>query len=347
MDRFLPFDDALAKLINTKSEELFLLLQPLNARELGLSEHGIHYFNTSHLNRLFFSVQTSAHILYGAINLLNKQPSEICLMDYGAGIGSLYLLAKMIGCKKVIYNDLLEEWKMNAQCIAKAIHWEVDNYLVGDIEITLDNLAKEGVSLDIITSRNVIEHIYELTEFYSAVKEKQPNALIYSSTTANFHNPAMNVQHVLWHRKWKPTYEKQRLAFLTKNYTSYPAKELKKLAKQTNGYRFCDLEEWLSNEDGKVNGKPPKKYVYTNTCEPEFGVWAENLLPYQLHKIKGKTAGYDIHIKAGFWDTHYTKKWKSQLGNFCNNIAQKWPILQFVVAPFIYVIAIPETSSVD
>ncbi|MFY7651658.1 MAG: hypothetical protein ACOVQE_03110 [Chitinophagaceae bacterium] len=347
MDRFLPFNDELAELINAKSELLFRYLHPLKAEELGLSPHGVHYFNTSHLNRLFFSVQTSAHLLYGAINLLKKKPSEITLMDYGAGIGSLYLLAKMIGCKKVVYNDLLEEWKNNAQCIASAINIEVDNYLVGDIDTTLMQLADANIELDLITSRNVIEHIYELTDFYTAVKEKQPKAFIYSSTTANFHNPAMNLQHVLWHKKWQPKYREQRLDFLLRSYPQLSKSALKQLAKQTNGYRYSDLIAWINNNDILSKKKPSKKYVYTNTCEPEFGVWAENLLPFQLHKIKGKTAGYDIQIKSGFWDTHYTKQWKTKLGKFCNALALKWPFLRFSLAPFIYVIAIPETEKVD
>jgi hypothetical protein len=119
MDKFIPHTDTLGLLLQEKAEHLFQLMQTIRVSELGLSEHGVLYFVGSHYKRLFFSIQTSAHILYNSITLSKKNVDEVVIMDYGAGIGSLYILAKMIGCKKVIYNDILEEWKQNALLIAK------------------------------------------------------------------------------------------------------------------------------------------------------------------------------------------------------------------------------------
>ena len=57
-------------------------------------------------------------------------------------------------------------------------------YIVGDIDDTLSALNHKNIQCDIITSRNVIEHIYKLDDFYDAIAHAQPEAWIYSSTTA-------------------------------------------------------------------------------------------------------------------------------------------------------------------
>jgi hypothetical protein len=43
-------------------------------------------------NVLFFSTETSAHILYRSIMMTGKRIEDITLMDYGAGVGTLFLL---------------------------------------------------------------------------------------------------------------------------------------------------------------------------------------------------------------------------------------------------------------
>src|SRR5688572_4704874 len=190
MDKFLPYEDDLGRLINSGATELYLRLTKINADQLGMPEHCLDYFKTSHSKRLFFSTETSAHILYRSIKLTGKKIEEIVLMDYGAGVGTLFLLAKMIGCRQVIYNDHLEDWKKSAETIATAIGVKIDHYVVGDIHQCMDELQSLNIKCDIIASRNVLEHIYKLEEFYKAIHTQQNQAIVYSSTTANNSNPA-------------------------------------------------------------------------------------------------------------------------------------------------------------
>src|SRR5688500_16731849 len=137
-DRFLPQQDQLANLINEQASELHSKLTSLPVEELGLPDHCLYYFKTSHFNRLFFSIETSAHLLYMSIRLQAKPVSGIVIMDYGAGVGTLYMLARMIGCKTVIYNDFLEEWRFSAYKIAGALQIDIDEYILGDIDDTLN-----------------------------------------------------------------------------------------------------------------------------------------------------------------------------------------------------------------
>ncbi len=343
MDRFIPHTDELGNLLQKKAEHLYQLMQTIQVEKLGLSEHGTVYFLGSHFKRLFFSIQTSAHLLYNSIKLSNRKVEEVIIMDYGAGIGSLYLLAKMIGCKKVIYNDILEEWKQNALLIAAAIDIDVDEYLVGNIDDTLVELEVKNIKCDIITSRNVIEHIYQLDAYYLAIIKFQPQAIVYSSTTANFYNPAMNLQHVLHHTKTEKIYRSLRFTFIQSTFPHLTAETVTKLAKWTQGYESSLLIKAVEDFE-KIGQIPAKQYYYTNTCDYRYGVWAENLLPYSIHRQMIETSGYTSLIEPGFWDTHYQKGWLNLLGKLCNSIMGIHKSIGFLLAPFIYVVAVPEQN---
>ena len=343
MDRFLPHKDELGELLQAESEKLYALMQTINVEALGLSEHGVLYFVGSHYKRIFFSIQTSAHLLYNSIKLSKKKVEDVVIMDYGAGIGSLYILAKMIGCKKVVYNDILEEWKQNALLIAEAIHQDVDEYIVGNIDETLVVLEEKGIVCDIITSRNVIEHIYKLDAFYSVINKHQPKAIVYSSTTANFNNPAMNLQHIIHHKKTEKVYLQQRIDFIKKNFTQLSEDKLTKIAIGTRGYEKSELIDAV-NEFIKTGNLPSKNYHYTNTCDMNYGVWAENLIPFSIHEAMVEVSGRKCIIEPGFWDSHYSKTWKNKMGNIFNSIIASNKSIGFLLAPFIYIIALPQTD---
>ena len=327
-----------------QSEKLLALMQTINVDTIGLSAHGKEYFTGSHFKRLFFSIQTSAHLLYNSITLTKKDVKDIVIMDYGAGIGSLYILAMMIGCKQVIYNDILEEWKQNALLIAEAIGKDVDEYIVGNIEDTLKVLEKKQIICDIITSRNVLEHIYKLDDFYKIINQYQPKAIVYSSTTANFNNPAMNLQHVLLHRKLEKIYLQQRIDFIKASFPSLDENTVTLLATNTRGYERSEvvsgIEQYISH--GIV---PAKHFYYTNTCDMNYGVWVENLLPFRIHKQLAKGIYTDCTIKPGFWDTHYQTPWKNAMGTLFNKVIAFAPTLGFILAPFIYIIVLPKQTT--
>ena len=84
MDRFLPHTDELGELLQAQSEKLLALMQTINVEALGLSEHGVVYFMGSHYKRLFFSIQTSANLLYNSITISKKKVEDVVIMDYGA-----------------------------------------------------------------------------------------------------------------------------------------------------------------------------------------------------------------------------------------------------------------------
>jgi len=341
MELFLPIKDELSKRIQSSCEILHYSMERLSIANLGLSTHGQFYFTSRHIKRLFFSIESSAQLLYNSILLTNKKVEDVVVMDYGAGIGSLYILAKMIGCKQVIYNDLFEEWKNNGKRIAEALSVDIDAYILGDIDDTLLYLEKEKISCDVIISRNVIEHIHKLEDFYSLINKFQPEAIVYSSTSANFYNPAVNLKHVLMHLKMEKHFAKDRMNII-KGYTQkLSEKEVALLTKKTRGYNIEGIKQAI---DSYISTKelPAKAYSYTNAFEPTLNIWCENLLVFSIYKQKLAAGNFTTQFKPGFWDTHYPEAWKNVPVKILNSIINVVGDLGFVLAPFIYVIAIPQ-----
>ncbi|MEO8583132.1 MAG: hypothetical protein ABI415_05010 [Flavitalea sp.] len=340
MDKFLKKEDQLGVLIQEAAAGLFNRLKVLDVDKLDLPYHCLHYYKSSHSRRLFFSIETSAHLLYRSISMCGKTPSEIILMDYGAGVGTLYLLAKLIGCKKVIYNDHLEDWKKSAQSIANAINIQINEYIVGDIGDCLHRLDENGIKCDLIISRNVVEHIYKLDVFYSCVFRKQPNSIIFSSTTANIKNPAAVLKHILWHRKWEKVYQGKRMVFIQRQSPGMSAERVKALAKSTRGLALSDLENAI-DDFRKTGVKPDSSEFRSNTCDPANGVWAEDLLSFEQYRQFIDETRYEVRFEAGFWDTHYRNNFMNFAGRLLNRIISQGGSLSMAVAPFIYVIAVP------
>ncbi len=340
MDNFLPHTDDNGRLINEKATLLLQRLQQLDVSKLGLPDFCLHYYNSSHSSRLFFSIETSAHLLYNAVSLVGKPIPTLTIMDYGAGVGTLYLLAKLIGCKTVIYNDHLEDWKKSAQLIAEAIDIHVDEYIVGDIDDCLQTLQSLNIQCDIITSRNVVEHIYNLENFFKAVSASQPQAIVYSSTTANKNNPASVVKHWLWHRKWEKIFSGKRMVIIDRQSPGLTTYQKKKLAKATRGLAVEDLTQAV--EEYRKSGQHPDPSLHgSNTCDPSNGVWAEHLLSEKEYRTFINENNYTVSFAPGFWDTHYSTKYMNTIGRTLNNIISKKGSGAKKLAPFIYVIAVP------
>jgi 2-polyprenyl-3-methyl-5-hydroxy-6-metoxy-1,4-benzoquinol methylase len=343
MDIFLPQKDALSRTIQEQAADLMKRLTELPVEKLGMPPHCLDYFKSSHFKRLFFSIETSAHLLYRSITLKGKPVAETVIMDYGAGVGTLYMLAKMIGCKTVVYNDHLEDWKTSALLIAKAIGINIDEYIVGDIKDTLETLAQKNIQCDIITSRNVIEHIYKLDVFFSTVYTYQPEAVIYSSTTANFHNPASRIKHILWHRKWEKYFLPQRQTLIREKIREISEPDLIRLAKATRGLALQDFEDAV--ESFRDQGTTPDPSVHrTNTVETSSGVWFEHLLPFDSYRKLISSAQYQLLFEPGFWDTHNTNSVKNLLGTVLNPMVRATGKAGIRLAPFIYVIAVPKSN---
>jgi 2-polyprenyl-3-methyl-5-hydroxy-6-metoxy-1,4-benzoquinol methylase len=338
MKQYLPQQDALGLAINKACNELFIKIQTLDIDVLPFEPFYKWYFKKCHFDRPHFSLKTSAKLLYDAITITGKPAQDVVMMDYGAGLGTLYILAKMIGVKKIIYNDLMQEFVTPAIAVDKAIGIVMDEYIWGDTEETCKTLLAKNIECDVIVSRNVVEHIYDLKAFFNIIYCYQPKAILYNSTTANWNNPAAHLQHVMIHKKSAKIMVQKKLAIVQEkipNITIENANALTKILLQYGGTEFNDaIQNYKTTKQ-----LPTAKNDYTNVCD-ETGNWGEHLLPYK--KYKNMAPQYNISFKPGFWDVDYKSAVKNLLGKTMNAITKILGKAGVVNASFIYVIAVPK-----
>lgn len=318
---FLAATDNLGTLINSKANELFFALKNFNSAALDGADTYNDYFIHHHLgHRLFFSIQNSAHILYDAVKLCGRTITEINAIDYGAGLGTLFMLGGMLGFKRFDYNDHLPEWQNTAKAVCREAGITINDYVTGDINAVTAFAASENIRYDIIVSRNVIEHIYSLPEFYSVIFRHNPKAVVYSTTTANFHNPVMRLYHIYIHKKVeKQYYRQQRVEEIKKLKPLISPDNLIKLTELTRGKGQQDFIDTVNNF--LIHKSiPADPTLRSNVCDCINGVWSEHLLTKNEHGNIIHMAGFKMKYAAGYWDTHYSSGIKNLMSNIFNKI---------------------------
>lgn len=337
---FIRIVDPLSQTINEKANELYAGLKNIDPSALSIDETFRQYFIRHHLgNRLFFSMQNSCHIIYESVQRTGKPIHELCLVDYGAGLGTLYMLSGKLGFRKTVYNDYLPEWKDTAKLVCEALRIELDGYVTGDIDAVTDFAENNGFRYDIIASRNVIEHIYSLEKFYRIVHRHNPSAVIYSTTTANFHNPAMWLKHYLLHRKVerKAHFPHRKSAILEK-WPGIGEQQLNELAALTRGRALDDFDKAI--EDYRSNNTPaPLPFLHSNTCNHTTGYWMERILKKKEHAFIATKAGFTFDFTPGYWDTHYGSVLMNMLARVFNVFIRILGKRGILLSPFVNIIA--------
>ena len=339
---FCKGDDALSVNINRQATMLYERLRILDTGSLHLPGEYRNYFMQHHLGqRLVFSLQNSAHIIRESVIRSGKALHEICFLDYGAGLGTLFLLAGMMGFRKNIYNDYLPDWHPTARALCQALQIKVDDFVPGDIDEVMEHAEKKGWDYDIIASRNVIEHIYDLSHFYRSIRSRHPGCVVYSTTTANYHNPVMRWYHVYIHLKFeKSYYRNQRAAKIRRMHPELEESNVKELVQHTRGKAREDFEKVIA---GYLSGKmpPADRTLRSNSCDCETGVWNEHLLSRADYKAIIESAGYHFEFSAGYWDTHYANPLMNLFARCMNGCIHLLGRRAVLLSPFINVTAYP------
>jgi hypothetical protein len=238
-----------------------------------------------------------------------------------------------------VYNDYLPDWKNTAESICKALQIKVDGYVTGDIDAVLNYATTEGFTFDIIASRNVIEHIYSLPLFYGEVHRHNSEAVIFSTTSANFHNPAMRLKHYLLHKKIeREQYLPHRKKEIENLWPGISSTQLDELGTLTRGKA---KEDFLMAVENYKNDKPiePVPFLRSNTCISSYGYWCEHLLSKNEYESIITNAGYTMEYTAGYWDTHYSSGFMNLLAKFLNRLISLFGKKGYVFSPFVNVIA--------
>jgi 2-polyprenyl-3-methyl-5-hydroxy-6-metoxy-1,4-benzoquinol methylase len=337
---FLSSKENIAIAINQKANELLLLLTNFDTSSLPINDYFKGYFKSKHLGqRLIFSIQSSAQILYQSIKKTGKPINEITIVDYGAGLGTLYMLGGLLGFKRISYNDYLPDWKDTAKAVCDGLNIPINDYITGDIDEVINYAEANSFTFDIIASRNVIEHIYSLPRFYSLIHQHNKYAVIFSTTTANYHNPAMHLRHYLIHNKVEKTaHFNQRKEAILKRWPTISEKQLDDLAKKTRGKAMNDFDVAISQYQQQQSIEPVP-FLRSNTCDCLTGYWSEHLLKKEEYQYIITTAGFKMEYSAGFWDTHYKSAFMNMAARLFNRSISLFGKKGYILSPFVNVLA--------
>jgi hypothetical protein len=344
---FLYGTDELALLINKKANQLYESLRGFDNSLLGNANEYLNYFSKHHLGaRLFFSIQNSAHILYQGIKLCNKPLEQINAIDYGAGLGTLFMLGGLLGCRRFDYNDHLPEWQPTAQAVCNAIHSNITHYNIGDIGQVTGYANQHNFTYDLVVSRNVIEHVYDLELYFKTLYRHNSKIVTFNTTTANYHNPAMHLYHMYIHYKTEKKYFfNSRFAEIKKRNPQLDNNGLKKLTRVTRGLGQADFDHAMERYQ-QHQPLALKKGLGTNTCDWLTGVWSEHLLSKSAYQNIAANSNCSVRFTAGYWDTHYNYKIANCIAACFNGIIKLLGTKKGVwLSPFVNVATYPQNST--
>lgn len=301
-------------------------------------------------HRLFY-LHIYAEVLQRLLQHTTLPKEALSLVDYGAGNGLLGLFARHCGFGTVYINDINSIFVDSARQLAVILHLDIEGYIPGDIH-NVNEVLKSHPPHAIIGT-DVIEHIYNLDDFFNQVTILNPAMITIFTTASNTSNPFKNKQlqqlqrkdeyeggapgdYALYGGATTPAFITLRKQIIASAFPELTAAELQLLVQHTRGLQKDDIIN-ATAQYCTTKQLPPLLQHPTNTCDPITGSWTERLLT---------PAEYEsIYSRAGFTCTFYNGFYNSWCGGTkgmllkCANTAIQ--ILGKYLAPFITLVGIP------
>ncbi|MBS1511112.1 MAG: 50S ribosomal protein L11 methyltransferase [Bacteroidetes bacterium] len=277
---------------------------------------------------------------------------KMILVDYGAGNGMLGIFARYCGVGTVYINDINEVFVRAAKELAAMMQVDVKGFITGDAADIARSL--HGQIPNAVAGTDVIEHIYNLPDFFSQLHKLNPKLVTVFTTASNTDNPFKNRR--LKQLQRKDEYEGGapgdytlfgevatepfvviREKMITAIAHSLSKEETALLVQHTRGMRKEDIEQAVKNyvTEKKL---PPLLPHLTNTCDPVTGSWTERLLTTEEYNA--------IYAKAGFHCCFYNGFYNAWCGGMKGLIMQTAnagiTMLGKYLAPFITLVGTPK-----
>lgn len=264
------------------------------------------------LKNLESALWRDAFILGTALNRIAKPLHDVVLIDYGGGPGFHSLLAREVGIGTVIYNDILPRYCTLAEEIGTRLHRRADYYVEGDVDVLIEFCRQHGLKADVITSSDVLEHIYDIDDFLRKLHliSQQGTVMVHSSGANMFWYPfeeSVPRLHIKVERESGEEVDIQsacydeRAEIIRQRARDMGEEEVLQLAADTRGLAKPGIVNAVDRYL-KTGERPPLIEHATNTCNPQTGYWAERSMnPYYLRETLSFN-GFDAKVLPGPWD---------------------------------------------
>jgi hypothetical protein len=289
-------------------------LRNLDLQALNLSDYSKKYM-TFLIDDIGETLGRFEQVIREAISHSKKDVSQLTLVDYGGGVGLLSLLAREIGFKSVIYNDIFEGSCDDVRTISEACSLKLDRIIRGDATDLVYELNTNALYADLIVSYDVIEHVYDVKANFLAFSQlkSRPITIVYGSG-ANIRNPfytrrvkkdQIRVENHERQRIYghKPTDSLNSYLAIRRNIILHHAPQLKDpevdfLAISSRGLIESDIKS-LTDEYQQTGQVSYKINHPTNTCDPKTGNWCEHLLDFNWLQSIAQKAGFSADFSKG------------------------------------------------
>ncbi len=296
-------------LVENSIRKLRIKLKALNLSSLDISAYNKKYLS-KYIDNYDYFMHFYKQLLTKAIDKLPKPVSESVFVDYGGGCGILSYLAKEVGFKTVIYDDIYPVSVNDAKIIAGIIHINIDYFIYGDIDQFVTTINSLRLKPDLICSFDVLEHIYDWRLWIKTITKIDDQFSLLFMTSANSKNPFINRRlkkiQVQAENKgftkydgWKESdlntsFLEERKKIIASKFENLKNKEINLLAKATRGLIKTDIEKVVDGflQTGNIQYKPVHS---TNTCDPYTGNWAEHLI--NIDELKTFIKSNDLNIE--------------------------------------------------
>lgn len=302
--------------LNLAAEETLEKLSSLDLDEVGISKYNQRYLDGI-INNPRNSFTKRLHPIALAWERIDKPIDEITYVDYGGGHGAAAYLAKEAGFGDVVYNDIYDVSCEDVDAIGGAIGARPDHIVEGDLPDLISYVDSHDLNVDVLTSYDVIEHIYDINEYVDNLPGLTNNKLsVGMSTGVNPLNPyirknQMAKQREAEHRNYETregckerdttaAFYNIRKEIIRDASNGLSDKEVDILAHRTRGMIESDIKDAVAEYED--NGRfPPEPRHPTNTCDPYTGNWAEHLMHPDYIRRAMETVGYEAEVRPDWW----------------------------------------------
>ena len=304
--------------IKSAKAQLYNKLTTVNLQSTSISEYNQWYLGTK-LASLENSLELYSRLIYLSLENSQVPLHNTVLVDYGGGSGLISMLAAEVGVGSVIYNDIYDVSCKDVVHLSDLLKLTLDHVICGDVDELVSYLNSNSISINSITSYDVLEHIYDIESHFKVLNDLSCKdfRIVYASG-ANIENPrrarALERQQVevenkdrekRWGSKERDTLE----AYLNirKNIISAYAPDLNTdqveyIAYSTRGLIQKDIEGCV--DEFRQHGNISYNIAHpTNTCDPYTGNWCEHLIELEWLERTLSNEGFSVEIMTGRYNT--------------------------------------------
>ncbi|MFV0472371.1 MAG: class I SAM-dependent methyltransferase [Paludibacteraceae bacterium] len=293
----------------------------LNIDELLISPYNKRYFKR-YQQHLDYYLDSYAYLLSNAISKLDKPVSSAVFLDYGGGCGLLSYFAIELGFKNVIYNDVYDVSIADVKVISRHLQLHIDKFIWGDIHQVTKSLNQSKIYPDLICSFDVLEHIYDINNWFLQLKEFNHPFQLFFKTSANGKNPLVNrhlkkmqrideLHGVEKQEGWKErdlnsSFLSERKKIIRNNFEQLTDGEVSRLSVLTRGLNEEDIKKEILYYI--TNGTFRYKINHsTNTCDPYTGNWTEKIIDTKSLSEYLRSLGFECNVTNSLYPYSHKK----------------------------------------